>query len=123
MKLTVSVFKALSDRNRLRIIGALMEYDELCACQITELLQVRGATASRHLGILVSAELIDSRKVGRWVYYRLRKAKDRLRPMLRWMKTEFAVSNDIKNDRQKLRKILACKPEDICRRQRGDDCC
>ena len=60
-KLT-AIFKALSDRNRLRIVSALMKCDELCACQLTELIQVTGATASRHMGVLISSGLVDSRK-------------------------------------------------------------
>jgi ArsR family transcriptional regulator, arsenate/arsenite/antimonite-responsive transcriptional repressor len=39
----LSILKALSDKNRLRIFYALLTYEELCACQITELLQVAGA--------------------------------------------------------------------------------
>ncbi|MDZ7667848.1 MAG: metalloregulator ArsR/SmtB family transcription factor [Desulfotignum sp.] len=68
---TLLKLKALADRNRLRIFLALTRYDELCACQITELLQVTGATASRHLGILVTAGLLKSRKASRWVYFSL----------------------------------------------------
>ncbi len=51
----LSILKALSDKNRLRIFCALLSYEELCACQITEFLQVTGATASRHLSIMVNA--------------------------------------------------------------------
>ena len=47
---TVNLLKALSDTNRLRTVLALHRYEELCACQITELLQVTGETVSRHLG-------------------------------------------------------------------------
>lgn len=38
MKNIIAVAKALADRNRLRIVAALMQYDELCACQIIELM-------------------------------------------------------------------------------------
>lgn len=71
MNRLTAIFKALSDRNRLRIVSALMKCDELCACQVTELIQVTGATASRHMGVLISSDLVGSRKDGRWVYYRL----------------------------------------------------
>ncbi|MFW5959693.1 MAG: hypothetical protein ACOCSE_01080 [Chitinivibrionales bacterium] len=37
MEKLLSAFKALSDRNRMRVVSALLEYDELCACQVTEL--------------------------------------------------------------------------------------
>jgi len=51
MKNTVSLLKALSDQNRLRVVAALLSEPELCACQIKELLNVTGATVSRHLAL------------------------------------------------------------------------
>ena len=55
MKNILSVCRALSDRNRLRIVAALAVHDELCACQLTEMLTVSGATASRHLVYCLAA--------------------------------------------------------------------
>ena len=119
MKQLLPIFKALSDRNRLRVIAALMSYDELCACQITELLRVTGATASRHMGVLLSAGLITSRKEGRWVYYRLKKGAVSFEPILKWIDGEFAKDSDIELDKKKLEQIDACEPEELCRQQRG----
>ncbi len=126
MKTMVNILKALSDRNRLRIMAALTTHRELCACQITELLQVTGATASRHLSVLSSSGLTISRKEGRWVYYRLPDDTGDLKnlaTLLDWMKTEFSTSDDIKTDIETLKKITACDPEDLCRKQRGEACC
>ncbi len=120
---TISIFKALSDRNRLRVFGALFEYDELCACQIIELLQISGATASRHMGVLVAAGLVNSQKEGRWVYYRLNRLNDRLTGMMDWLNSEFIESRDIENDSIALGKITAISPSDLCRKQRGLECC
>ena len=72
MEPTLEILKALSDKNRMRVVAALWRFDELCACQITELLNVSGATASRHLGILQKTGLVESRKEGRWVYYKIK---------------------------------------------------
>ena len=119
----ISIFKALSDRNRLRVFGALFEYDELCACQIIELLQITGATASRHMGILVAAGLVKSQKDGRWVYYRLNRSNENLTGMLQWMKSEFNASLDMEKDSKTLRKITLISPVDLCRKQRGEECC
>ena len=69
MKTISLICKALSDQNRLRVVMALMTYDELCACQITEFLQISGATVSRHLGLLANAGIVSSRKEGRWVIF------------------------------------------------------
>ena len=113
---TLQVNKALADGNRLKIVAALLEYDELCACIITEFLGIAGATASRHLSILVNSGLLASRKEGRWIYYRLSIADNLLRA---WLK----VSLDNKTNLKVLAEIVASPVEDICRKQRGISCC
>lgn len=104
---TLDSMKALSDRNRLRVVAALMNQKELCACHIIELLQVTGATASRHMDLLIRSGLVQSRKAGRWVHYRL--ADTFPAPLLKWLETELQAANDIKADRRSLVKITACK--------------
>lgn len=113
--------KALSDRNRLRVVAALFHIDELCACQIVELLEVTGATASRHMGLLVRAGIVVSRKEGRWVYYRLDASLSTL--LFQWLEAELMGNPDLKTDRALLKNIVACDPEELCRKQRGEDCC
>ncbi|HSR88153.1 MAG TPA: metalloregulator ArsR/SmtB family transcription factor [Pontiella sp.] len=114
--------KALSDMNRLRIVAALNRYDELCACQITEVLQVTGATASRHLSILHKAGLIDSRKEGRWIYYRLAPPAG-TQAVFEWLEQAFAGSEQLESDAVALDKIVEITREDLCRMQRGEACC
>ncbi len=112
----LSIFKALSDKNRLRIVSALLSHDELCACQIIELLNITGATASRHLGILINSGLIESRKDGRWVHYKL--VKTQISPIVKWLDSELKTSSQIVNDIEALTKILACDPASICKKNR-----
>jgi len=64
--------KALGDENRVRILLALQD-GELCVCQVIELLGLAASTVSKHLSILRSARLVESRKDGRWMYYQLSK--------------------------------------------------
>ncbi|MBD3216629.1 MAG: metalloregulator ArsR/SmtB family transcription factor, partial [candidate division Zixibacteria bacterium] len=64
----VSMFKALSDESRIRIMLALRDR-ELCVCQMVNLLGLTPPTVSRHLQILREAGLINGVKKGRWVYY------------------------------------------------------
>lgn len=121
MKQTVELLKALSDRNRLRVVAALMHNDELCACQVVELLHVTGATASRHMGLLLRAGLVESRKHGRWVYYRLVESLDH--NLFRWLEASLKHVVDLEADRTLLKHIVACDPEELCRQQRGVECC
>jgi ArsR family transcriptional regulator len=121
-KLT-AIFKALSDRNRLRIVAALLKQDELCACQLTELIQVTGATASRHMGVLIASGLVDSRKDGRWVYYRIRREQTGLSILIDWVESQLSNDPDAISDATTLTDITSCEPEDLCRKQRGEECC
>lgn len=64
------LFKALSDPTRLRMLG-LLTVREMCVCEIMVALELTQPTASHHLKILENAELVRSRKEGRWVFYSL----------------------------------------------------
>lgn len=119
MQKITQTLKALSDQNRLRIIVTLMEYDELCACQFTELLGIAGATVSRHLSVLHNAELVQFRKEGRWIFYRLGKGVTYSKPLLDWIQEQSITCTELKKDRKHMQKILSSTPEDICRKQRG----
>ncbi len=70
MKEYIKVTKALADETRVRIVMALAD-GELCVCSITEMLGLAASTVSKHLSILRNAGLVDSRKEGRWIHYRL----------------------------------------------------
>ncbi|MDJ0650088.1 MAG: metalloregulator ArsR/SmtB family transcription factor [Xenococcaceae cyanobacterium MO_188.B19] len=63
-------FQALSDPLRMKIVGSLQE-QELCVCDLCELLEVNQSKLSFHLKILKQAGLIIPRQSGRWIYYRL----------------------------------------------------
>jgi ArsR family transcriptional regulator len=64
------LFRALGDETRLRIV-ALLSHGELCVCHIETALDLNQSTASRHLGILRAAGVVDCRREGTWVYYRI----------------------------------------------------
>ena len=64
------VFRALSDRTRLRILNLLRD-GELCVCDLVDVLDVPQPTASRHLAYLRKTELVLARKEGLWHYYRI----------------------------------------------------
>ena len=68
MENSTIIFKALSDKNRLRILKAL-QTRVLCACEITKLLGLANSTVSQHLDVLKEAGFIIDSKDGRWVNY------------------------------------------------------
>ena len=66
----VSVFKALTDETRLKIIK-LLEQGELCVCDIVAALNMQQSKVSFHLAVLKEAGFIQDRKDGKWTYYRI----------------------------------------------------
>lgn len=69
-----NIFRALSDRTRLRILN-LLQGGELCVCHLVSVLDVPQPTASRHLAYLRKAGLVVARKDGIWHFYRLAPAR------------------------------------------------
>ncbi len=64
------VYAALADATRLRIL-ALLRDGEVCVCHLHASLDVPQPTASRHLAFLRRAGLVDARRDGIWMHYRL----------------------------------------------------
>jgi len=65
-----ALFRAFSDRTRLRILNLLVG-GELCVCDLVEVLGVPQPKASRHLAYLRRVGLVSARKEGYWSYYRI----------------------------------------------------
>lgn len=116
---TMGVTKALADLQRVRIL-MLLRPGELCVCQIIEVLELAPSTVSKHLSILNAAGLVDSRKQGRWGYYRLPEGAEGgfVRPVLKWVGEALKNDEMIEQDAKKLRAVVACDPGSLCRRQR-----
>ncbi|WP_050183254.1 ArsR/SmtB family transcription factor [Domibacillus robiginosus] len=63
------LFKALSDATRLKIVYALTIEEELCVCDVAQIIGSTTATASHHLRLLRNMGLAKYRKEGKMVYY------------------------------------------------------
>ncbi|WP_217562640.1 helix-turn-helix transcriptional regulator [Paenibacillus sp. GbtcB18] len=64
-------FKALSDKNRLKIIFELNQRGKVCVCDLTELLGLPQSKLSYHLKLLLDVNLITMERIGKWNYYEL----------------------------------------------------
>jgi DNA-binding transcriptional ArsR family regulator len=118
MRSILAITKALSDRNRLRVLMALRD-KELCVCQIIEMLGLAPSTVSKHLSLLWQARLVDARKEGRWMHYRLvdRRAGRRAADAIKWAVRSLAEDAEIRRDAEKLKAILKMNPEELCKKQ------
>ena len=65
-----SIFKALGNKDRLRVLSALRE-SECCGCELQVVLDAPQSTVATHVRKLKDAGLVRSRKKGKWSYYRI----------------------------------------------------
>ncbi len=106
------LFKALGDETRLRIV-ALLAHGELCVCHIESALAVPQPTASRHLATLRNAGVVEPRRRGTWVYYRLAdQADEDCRKQLKSIVSTFAKKDVLRRD---LERLVEVKGPGSCR--------
>jgi ArsR family transcriptional regulator len=102
------LFRALGDETRLRIV-ALLSHGELCVCHLEAALDLNQSTASRHLGILKAAGVVDSRREGTWVYYSIIEQEHAtVAKALDVLTRTFGAERALRVDHAKLRK--SCGP-------------
>jgi len=111
MKDLLQVYKALSDETRLRIIK-LLEYGELCVCDIVASLDIIQPKISFHLGVLKEAGLVKDRRVGKWIHYRLDDS-EMFRRFLLLSTIEKTEGDLIRSDKMRLEEFLKSKEEKI----------
>ena len=103
-----ALFKALADVTRLRILGLLLD-GEVCVCHIHESLKISQPKASRHLAYLRRAGLVETRRDGLWVHYRMTTLSD---PVLKAIATTIsqglARADIVLRDGERLRKRTGC---------------
>ena len=100
MKELVTVFKALTDETRLKIIK-LLEQGELCVCDIVAALDMQQSKVSFHLGVLKEAGFIQDRKQGKWTHYRIHDS-DVFRRMLILTTLEKVPEDVMSEDKKRL---------------------
>lgn len=71
MRDLANTFKALSDETRLEILSLLLITGELCVCDVEGALGITQSKASRHLRYLLNAGVVENRRVGVWMHYRV----------------------------------------------------
>jgi len=64
------IMKLLGDKSRLTILALLRE-QELCVCDIAELLETTQPNVSQHLRKLKTGGLVAESRKAQWIYYSL----------------------------------------------------
>lgn len=117
MRDTLDVLKAVADETRLRALCALRG-GELCVCQLIALLELAPSTVSKHLSILRAARLVESRKDGRWMYYRLSK-EFRTPSTGKWVELLFEdleSTDRMVADGKRLKEVCSESMDSLCKR-------
>jgi ArsR family transcriptional regulator len=116
-----TTFKALADATRLRILGLLLT-GEVCVCHIHESLRIPQPKASRHLAYLRRAGLVDARREGLWMHYRIADLPDPiLQSITAMVRHALTHIESVQRDADRLQKKTGCclpPPE-----QPGLSCC
>ena len=114
----IAVTKALADRSRMRAMMALRQR-ELCVCQLIELLDLAPSTVSKHMSILHQARLVESRKAGRWVHYRLagEGSPCEATEAMAWLFRSLGADPQIQRDAERLEEIVKTVPQPLCGEQ------
>ena len=71
----VRLFAALADPTRLRLLN-LMDGREVCVCYFVEILRQGQPKISRHLAYLRRAGIVEARREGKWMHYRIERPDD-----------------------------------------------
>jgi ArsR family transcriptional regulator len=106
------MFRAFSDRTRLRILN-LLKTGEICVCDLVRVIGAPQPTISRHLAYLRKAGLVTARKQGLWMYYELAVVKNEFhRKLLDCLACCFTDVPELTKDAKGLQRV--CSDRENC---------
>ena len=96
------LFKTLGDENRLRIIN-LLQYKELCVCEMEAILETTQSNVSRHLTRLRNEGSVIFEKKSQWIFYELNpKFIEENNLLYEYLKNKMSQKSKFKKDLEKL---------------------
>ena len=114
MKTFITVMKAVSDPNRVRILK-MLQHKSMCVCEMQAALGIAQPTVSKHLKLLEDAGLVTYQKAGTWVNYFLTSgeanpyAATLLGNLRHWLEDDVHVQTLVE-------RLPSIRREDICKR-------
>ena len=109
-----SIFNIMSDPTRLRALMLIESEGEVCVCELTHALQESQPKISRHLALMREAGIVEARREGTWMPYRLGPSLPGWARQI--VKTSHAELSDLATYRGDARRLSQMKdrPERIC---------
>lgn len=103
----MNITKAISDKNRVRIVSALQK-SPMCVCQLTSLLGLAPSTTSKHITLLQQAKIIERTRKGKWVFYKIidENKNPLILNVLSLINKGVEDMEEIREDNKNLQKIL-----------------
>ncbi|WPP53129.1 ArsR/SmtB family transcription factor [Catalinimonas niigatensis] len=96
----LELFKAFSDEARVRILFLLHQEEEMCITDLEHILDFTQTKTSRHLRYLKNTNLVSSRKVDQFVYYRIRnQTRDVITQIFQYMNKDTTLLKDMETFR------------------------
>jgi ArsR family transcriptional regulator, arsenate/arsenite/antimonite-responsive transcriptional repressor len=112
------LFQVLADRTRLRLLN-LMSGQEICVCYLVEVLGISQPKISRHLARLRRAGLVEVRREGKWMHYRVSAdGNPSVARLWEQVKPLFAEDAQMRHDKLRL-SAASCSPRRFVRLQRA----
>lgn len=112
MKQHLEVFKALSDKTRVRILLLLMDRD-LCVCELMFILKMEQSRVSHQLQVLKNANLVRDEREGKWMIYSVSPAKKKM--VLILLDKLIPQLKDTQESRLDKKNLKICLEKDIRR--------
>jgi DNA-binding transcriptional ArsR family regulator len=110
MHAEAELFKVLSDPTRLRVAVLLAIQGETCVCRLADALDEPDFKISRHLAIMRSAGMVEARREGTWMYYKLARPRHRLEQCLQeCFRDCLSEHRTVKADTKRLEKAMCVK--------------
>ena len=114
MEALVKILQALGDQTRWRIVQLIFT-DALCVCEIAEILDMPQSSVSSHLQVLRKADLLESERCEKWIYYRV---DPQFQPVLKSLAEQFEAAPDtdfvLAKDERRAVKRIARRKETCC---------
>jgi ArsR family transcriptional regulator len=114
MKDMLKIFKGLADPTRLRIVSLLLRR-ELCVCELMFILKMEQSRISHQLRILRDADLVEDKREGKWMTYRI---SDKVRPNLELLLSQL-LEEQLKESEEAIKdlgNLEICLREDVRKR-------
>lgn len=93
-----SIYKALADESRLRILSIMFHFGEICGSDLELLLDFTQTKTSRHLTYLKNAGFVGYTKNEKWIYYQIKEGyRDLLSPIIESIDLDETILKDLEN--------------------------